>query len=376
MDNEQADDSKGTILIVDDTAHVRQLLSAMLGTRGYDVEAAESGVHALKVVQDVSPDLILLDIMMPEMDGYEVCERLKDDPQTRDIPVIFISALEQTDDKVKAFSAGAVDYVSKPFQIKEVIARVGAQLSLRSMQKKLQAASEELAAQLGELQARNEELDAFAEAVARDLKAPLTSIIGFADMLHDIHATMPAEQLEESLRTISSSGSKMNKIIDDLLLLAGLRQTQQVDVELLDMASIVDAALKRLSDVIAETEADVVLPDSWPKALGHRPWVEEVWVNVIRSALEYGARPPHVELGAVHEPDGSVRFWVRDSGAGPGAAEQVAPSTGERAHSVSNRERGLGMFVVRRIMERLGRMASVETDQNQGNIFSFTLRGE
>ena len=148
MDNEQAGDSKGTILIVDDTAHVRQLLAAMLKTRGYDVQAAESGAHALKAVRDLSPDLILLDIMMPEMDGYEVCKRLKDDPQTRDIPVIFISALEQTDDKVKAFSAGAVDYVSKPFQIKEVIARVGAQLSLRSMQKQLQAASEELAVPL------------------------------------------------------------------------------------------------------------------------------------------------------------------------------------------------------------------------------------
>jgi two-component system sensor histidine kinase/response regulator len=376
MDNEQAGDSKGTILIVDDTAHVRRLLSAMLKTRGYAVQAAESGVHALKVVQNVSPDLILLDIMMPEMDGYEVCERLKRDPQTSDIPVIFISALEQTDDKVKAFGAGAVDYVSKPFQIKEVLARVGAQLSLRSMQKQLQAASEELAVQLGELQARNEELDAFAEAVARDLKAPLTSIIGFADMLRDIHATMPAEQLEESLRTISSSGSKMNKIIDDLLLLAGLRQAQQVDVKPLDMASIVDAALKRLSDVIAEYEADVTLPDSWPKALGHGPWVEEVWVNTIRSALEYAARPPRIELGAAREADGSVRFWVRDSVAGVEGMEQMPSSVGKRARPTSDRERGLGMFVVRRIMERLGRLASMETAKDQGNILSFTLRGE
>jgi two-component system sensor histidine kinase/response regulator len=372
MDNEQAGDSEGSILIVDDTAHVRQLLAAMLETRGYDVQAAEGGVRALNVVRDLSPDLILLDIMMPEMDGYEVCERLKDDPQTRDIPVIFISALEQTDDKIKAFNAGAVDYVSKPFQIKEVIARVDAQLSLRSMQKQLQAASEELALQLGELQARNEELDAFSEAVARDLKAPLTSIIGFADMLHDIHATMPAGQLEESLRTISASGTKMNRIIDDLLLLAGLRQAQQVDIKPLDMASIVDAALKRLSGVIAEYEADVALPGSWPEALGHGPWVEEVWVNVIRSALDYGTRPPRVELGGAREADGSVRFWVRDSVAGP---EETGVSARERVQPVSDRGHGLGMFVVHRIMERLGRMTSVETGTDQGDILSFTLRG-
>lgn len=376
MGNDQAGGSKGTILVVDDTAHVRQLLSAMLKTRGYNVQTAEGGPHALEVVEEVSPDLILLDIMMPQMDGYEVCERLKDDPRTRDIPVIFISALEQTDDKIKAFNAGGVDYVSKPFQIKEVLARVGAHLALRSMQKQLQVTSAELAVQLEELQARNEELDAFAEAVARDLKAPLTSIIGFADMLRDIHATMPAEQLEESLLTISSSGIKMNKIIDDLLLLAGLRQVQQVDFKPLDMVSIVDAALNRLSDVIAEYQANVTVPSSWPRALGYRPWVEEVWVNTIRSALEYGARPPHVELGATSEPDGSVRFWVRDRAAGLKAEGQATLSAGQRVQSVSDRERGLGMFVVRRIMERLGRMASAETAKDQGNILSFTLRGE
>jgi two-component system sensor histidine kinase/response regulator len=376
MDNDQAGDSKGTILIVDDTAHVRQLLSAMLRTRGYNVQTAEGGLHALEVVQEVFPDLILLDIMMPQMDGYEVCERLKDDPRTRDIPVIFISALEQTDDKIKAFNAGGVDYVPKPFQIKEVLARVSAHLALRSMQKQLQAASAELAAQLEELQARNEELDAFAEAIARDLKAPLTSIIGFADMLRDIHATMPAGQLEESLLTISSSGIKMNKIIDDLLLLAGLRQAQQVDFKPLDMVSIVDAALDRLSDVIAEYQANIAVPSSWPRALGYRPWVEEVWVNTVRSALEYGARPPHLELGATSEPDGSVRFWVRDRAAGLEAEGQTTPFAGQHTQPVSDRERGLGMFVVRRIMERLGRMASAETAKDQGNILSFTLRGE
>jgi two-component system sensor histidine kinase/response regulator len=376
MDDDQAGDSKGTILIVDDTAHVRQLLSAMLKTRGYNVETAEGGLHALEVVQEVFPDLILLDIMMPQMDGYEVCERLKNDPRTRDIPVIFISALEQTDDKVKAFNAGGVDYIPKPFQVKEVLARVGAHLALRSMQKQLQAAGAELAAQLEELQARNEELDAFAEAVARDLKAPLTSIIGFADMLRDIHATMPAEQLEESLLTISSSGIKMNRIIDDLLLLAGLRQAQQVDFRPLDMVNIVDAALSRLSDVIAEYQADIIVPSSWPRALGHRPWVEEVWVNTIRNVLEYGARPPHLELGATPEPDGNVCFWVRDSAAGLEAEGQATPSAGQRTQSISDRERGLGMFVVRRIMERLGRMTSAETAKDQGHILSFTLRGE
>jgi len=247
MNDQQTDTPKGSILIVDDTVHIQYLLSQMLVGEGYKVRAVANGAQALAAVQATPPDLILLDIMMPEMDGYEVCRHLKADAQTRDIPIVFISALEETEEKVKAFAIGGVDYVTKPFQPKEVLARVATHLSLRALQKQLQAASHELATQLEELQARNEELDTFARAVARDLKAPLTSIIGFADMLEKIHATLSDEELRESLRTIVSNGRKMDKIIDELLFLAGVRQAERVDIKPLDMAAIANAALQRLS---------------------------------------------------------------------------------------------------------------------------------
>jgi adenylate cyclase len=129
---------KGDILVVDDTPDNLRLLASMLTEQGYKVRKAISGQLALMAAQSAPPDLILLDINMPDMDGYEVCERLKRDVQTLDIPVIFISALDDVLDKVKAFNVGGVDYVTKPFQLQEVLARMDNQLTVRRLQRHLQ----------------------------------------------------------------------------------------------------------------------------------------------------------------------------------------------------------------------------------------------
>jgi sigma-B regulation protein RsbU (phosphoserine phosphatase) len=147
---------QGNVLIVDDTPANLRLLSQMLAEQGYRVRPVPDGPLALAAVRAEPPDLILLDIRMPEMDGYQVCEHLKADAQTRDIPIIFISALDATQDKVRAFHTGGVDYVTKPFQPAEVLARVETHLALRELQKQLLDANERMAQELslaGEVQA-------------------------------------------------------------------------------------------------------------------------------------------------------------------------------------------------------------------------------
>jgi sigma-B regulation protein RsbU (phosphoserine phosphatase) len=155
MSHNQADAPKADILIVDDTPANLRLLSQMLAEHGYQVRPVPDGPLALAATRAEPPDLILLDIRMPEMDGYQVCEHLKADAQTRDIPIIFISALDATQDKVRAFTAGGVDYVTKPFQFEEVLARVETHLALRKLQKQLQDANKKMAQELalaGEVQ--------------------------------------------------------------------------------------------------------------------------------------------------------------------------------------------------------------------------------
>ena len=137
MPNEQTNTLED-ILIVDDNPVNLRLLSQMLSEQGYQVRAVTNGPRALESAQTVPPDLILLDIKMPEMNGYEACLRLKADERTYDIPIIFISALGETEDKVQAFAVGGVDYITKPFQFEEVVARVETHLSLRHLQKHLE----------------------------------------------------------------------------------------------------------------------------------------------------------------------------------------------------------------------------------------------
>jgi signal transduction histidine kinase len=150
--------NKGNILVVDDTPENLRLLSGILSEKGYQVRPVPNGKLALSAAQNIPPDLVLLDIMMPEIDGYEVCQQLKASEVTKNIPVIFISAINDVMDKVKAFDVGGVDYITKPFQVEEVLARIDTHLKICSLQNTLQEKNQDLATAIDQLQATQEHL--------------------------------------------------------------------------------------------------------------------------------------------------------------------------------------------------------------------------
>jgi len=226
-----------------------------------------------------------------------------------------------------------------------------------------------------DLQARNKELDAYAHTVAHSIRGSLALIIGFAEVLRRYRGTMSEEKLEECLETIEKTGRKTTDVIEQLLLLA---RGQDVEAEMtpLDTAGIVAEAEKRLAHMIEEHQAEVILPAAWPLALGYGPWVEEVWVNYLTNAIKYGSRPPRVELGALVESDGMVRFWVRDNGPGLTPADQdqlFGPFP--RFREGRRKGCGLGLSISQRIVEKLGGQVGVESEVGQGSVFTFTLPG-
>lgn len=234
---------------------------------------------------------------------------------------------------------------------------------------------EALRQQTAELQARNEELDAFAHTVAHDLKTPLGPIIGVPQLLSRYYHRMPEAEIQEALQGITRSGRKMNNIINELLLLARMRE-EEIEVSPLDMEGIVIEAQQRLDYIIGEHQAKIVYPERWPLALGYGPWIEEVWANYISNAIKYGGKPPYIQLGADRQPDGMIRFWVRDNGAGLTQEEQerlFVPFT--QLNKIHAQGHGLGLSIVRRIVERLGGQVKVESEgiPGQGSVFSFTL---
>jgi two-component system sensor histidine kinase/response regulator len=374
------------ILIVDDTPANLRLLAQLLTEHGYKVRAVLNGQRAIEAAQAQVPDLILLDVMMPDLDGYAVCQRLKSLPATCDVPVIFISALDEADDKVKAFTAGGVDYVTKPFEPREILARVQTHLMLRRLTRQLELVNASQAEQLAELEARNEELDAFAHTVAHDIKSPMAVISGYSDLLLEAFDDLPPNKRVEALHSISRGTQKIVNIVDELLLLAGVRRTE-VQLAPINMERLIREVKQRVEYMLVEYQAEVIIPETWPVASGYAPWIEEVWVNYLTNACKYGGQPPHIELGADAVPHGTeqspalgaqsvVRFWVRDNGKGLSLEDQArlfTPFT--RLDQARARGHGLGLSIVRRIVEKQGGQVGVMSSgvPGEGSTFYFTL---
>lgn len=240
--------------------------------------------------------------------------------------------------------------------------------------KRIEAAFSETVAAL---QARNEELDAYAMTVAHDLNNPVAAVLGNAEMLGQELGLPPGDARLEGLDAIARSARKMLTIIDELLLLGDVRKAT-VQGAPLEMGVVVAECLRSLQHVVRESGAEVRVPRVWPRAVGHAPWVEQVWINYVGNALKYGGRPPRVELGGEPLPDGTVRFWVSDNGDGvPGdqKARLFTPFT--RLAEGSQQGHGLGLSIVRRIVEKMGGKVGVESSGTPGGgcTFTFSLPG-
>jgi two-component system, sensor histidine kinase and response regulator len=243
--------TQGNIIVVDDQPANLKLMEDMLRQQGYGVRSFPRGRMALTAASEQPPDLILLDINMPEMNGFEVCERLKADQKLAFIPVIFLSALNETDDKVRAFRAGGVDYITKPFQFEEVQARVETHLSLyfhtHHLEELVQDRTRELAETQGRLKVLDRAKSDFLQLISHEFRTPLNGLFGIGEILLE---EMNSSGEEDGLRDLfEQSRRRIITILDDALLLT------QIDVEgerftpkSVDVQSIVCAAIRGASD--------------------------------------------------------------------------------------------------------------------------------
>ena len=347
------------VLIVDD--NITNLKVAIQYLKSHDVEiiTARNGESCLERAAYAQPDLILLDVQMPGIDGFETCHRLKANETTQDIPVIFMTALSNVTDKVRGFEVGGVDYITKPIQVEEVWARVNTHLTIRQLQQ--------------EMAERISELDAFAHTVAHDLKNPLSRIITGLDLLQ-VRAEAVLDPNSQNILQISLNGGlQMAQIIDELLLFASVRQ-EDVALEPVPMQAIVLSAKQRVRHMIEEMHAEIVVPDEWETAVGYAPWLEEVWANYLSNSLKYGGHPPRVQLGSEHLGDGMVRFWIQDNGDGLTEEDQQKLFQAfSRLDPEVTKGHGLGLSIVERIVTRLGGTVGVESTLGQGSTFYFNL---
>ncbi|MBX7222364.1 MAG: PleD family two-component system response regulator [Blastocatellia bacterium] len=275
--------SKGEILIVDDNPINLDLLSSMLREHSYRVRAAINGRRALMAVRSSLPDLVMLDITMPEMDGYEVCRQLKSDELTRDIPVIFISALDEVLDKVKAFEVGGADYVTKPFQFGEVLVRIENQLKISRLQREMERKNQELQQSYMQLERANRML--------RSLSY-LDALTGIANRRHF------DETLDQEWRRACRTGAPVTLVMIDIDHFKAYNDNyghQGGDECLRQVATTLSNTLKRAGDLAARyggEEFAIILPGTDAEGAAQlaeefRGKVEALQLEHAKSALRY-----------------------------------------------------------------------------------------
>lgn len=239
----------------------------------------------------------------------------------------------------------------------------------------LQRSKVELHQQVANLQARNRELEAYARMVAHDLRDPLTVLVTTSDLIIKI-PDLTRKELKAYLQQISSTSLKMNQIINNILLFAEVSKAE-APLQPVQMARVVSKVKDRLNHMIKEQQAQIIIPEVWPDAIGYAPWLEEVWANYLSNALKHGGNPPRIELGASTQLDGMVRFWTRDEGPGlPPKVQAHMFKPFSQIEHFSDPEHGLGLSIVFAIVEKLGGQVGVESEPGQGSLFFFTLPAE
>lgn len=348
------------ILIVDDTPDNLRMLSSILIDRGCKVRKALSGKMALTVCETTLPDLILLDVMMPEMDGYETCRSLKANKRTSQIPVIFISALDNAMDKVKAFEVEGADYITKPFQVEEVVARMSHQLKIVQLTEKLRSS--------------NAELEQFASVVSHDLQSPLAGILGLADLLKREYFQVLDEDGQDSLQEIVAAGKRMSRLIQDLLAYSRI-SAKELELKVVDCNEIVEQARANLRSNITASGAKIV-SEKLPLVKGDSTQLMQLFQNLIGNAIKF-RRPevnPEISISAKAK-EGQWLIAIRDNGIGiPPDKRDGIFEVFHRLHSSEEYPgNGIGLTTCKKIVERHGGQIWVESQLGEGTSFFVTI---
>ena len=439
------------ILIAEDSLTQAENLRYFLEQQGYQVVAAKNGREALELMTRYKPDLLISDIVMPEMDGYELCHCIRSDQGMQDLPIIFLTVLSDPADIMKSLECGADGFIIKPFKEEPLIERIRLLLAsqdlrkheekqepvevvfhgkkyrvnadrlqimnllvstyeaavetnseLRKAQRELQDLSAELAAQSEELQLQNEELSTLAEelqkrtteleaanrklkfanrelesfsySVSHDLKAPIRAIQGFSRMLLGEHAARLDEEGHRLLDVIVNNTQIMSKLIDDLLELSqvGRHQLRRSQV---DLGGLARQIFKRLREQEPQREIQLTVQDL-PPVWGDPALINQIMMNLLGNAIKYTRTKENaaIEIGCHNEGSEDI-FYVKDNGVGFEARYAYKLfGVFQRLHGGEEYEgTGVGLAIVKHIVQRHGGRVWAEGKPDEGAIFYFTL---
>lgn len=373
---------ESVILLVDDNPTNLGILVKSLSDSGYKVRVAQDGESAIAQIPYAKPDLILLDVMMPGIDGFETCRRLKLDSATKDIPVIFMTALTDVFDKVQAFQVGAVDYIIKPFRVEEVLVRARTHLDIQKLQNQLKTQNLHLQEEIRERQKAQEAVQVFLHAVSHDLRNPVTGgLMVLKSLLAEAEAKQGAAIVPQSvLQRMISSHDRQLALINSLLetqanAIAGMT----LHLQPVNLYQFVERLAADWEPLLHSEEAtlNLFIPSNLPPVQVDPDQLSRVYENLIANALKHN--PPGLTLTlsaeAMQCQPTKIRCLVQDNGVG------ISP---EHSHTIfdlykrGNQARrtvglGLGLYLCRQIITAHEGEIGVESQPGEGASFWFTL---
>lgn len=359
-----------TLLLVDDTPENLDILTGILKDDGYRLKVATTGQEALDIAATALPDLVLLDVMMPDMDGFEVCRRFKNDQRLRNVPVIFVSALGDVKSKVRAFTGGGVDYVTKPFQPEELRARVATHLEFRRQRRQLAESYEKL-------QNLERLRDGLVHMIVHDMRSPLTGIICMLGMLKaEMVDTRDGEWLA-GFNAALASANMLREMISSLLDVSRMEASKMpLDLHRVDLRGVIADGIASLVALAGQRRLTFTPPERPAMVFCDPDVTRRIVVNLVANAIKFTPPAGDVRI-VVSSGERGVRVTVTDTG--PGIPQEYHVRIFEKFGQVPTRgegqkhSTGLGLAFCKLAAEAQGGEIGVDSEVGKGSVFWFVL---
>ena len=378
-------ESKDVILVVDDQPMNLKVIASVLGL-DYSLSIANNGTNALKMLENGLPDLILLDIMMPDMDGYEVCRRIKANEKTKDIPIIFLTAKTDIDDIIKGFDLGAVDYITKPFNPTEMRVRVVNHLNLyharneiKQMYHELLLSKDELRKTNRQLEQSNKEKDKFFSIISHDLRSPLSGFLGLTQLMADDIGTLPPDEVQVMASAMKDSAVNLYRLLENLLEWASMEQRLiPFNPEIVRVNTLVDDSVSMLMETARFKGINIsyTIPDD-VMAYADSNMLKTILRNLVSNAVKFTPAGGKVRVSAKMVDANYTEISVADSGIGMNAdiinnLFRIDARTG-REGTAGEASAGLGLILCKDFIEKHRGKIWAESEVGKGSSFCFTL---
>lgn len=374
------------ILIVDDIGENLQVLGNILSKEGFDTSFALNGKLALSVIEETLPDLILLDIAMPVMDGFEVCRILKSSERTREIPIIFLTAKTEVDNMVHGFSLGADDYVTKPFNTLELLARVKAHIELKKSKDTILEQNKELSNLVNQLSKSNEELnklnaskDKYFSIIAHDLKGPVGNLNSFLNFMTDQSDKISKEEFQKDLILLQSSSKKIKDLLENLLTWSrSQRGDIQYNPDNFDLQRLIQSNMLLFESSVNNKKIFLVNKvESGISGYFDYEMIKTVFRNLISNAIKYTNTNGSITISS-REVDTFIEITIEDTGTGMNYSMSQNLFRIDVKHfstDGTNGEKGtgLGLILCKEFIDKHGGKIWVESEEGKGSKFKFTI---